>query len=384
MVSLRECMRVSAIDYGKSRLSQVLEISRLALGPGHITAKEYYNYRLFDDSQFSFSEKQQFLGDAGGEKVKKFLINDRWRILADDKFIFNTLFASQGFPVAKILATYKYAPNKRACSVPFLDTTEELTSFLTRNENYPFFGKPINANFGLGCIGAISLDQATNQMTLADGQTVTIDEFIEQLQPYPNGYMFQERLQPHRAIRDVFGDRLATMRVVVLVGSQGAQILRACCYVLTGKNMTNHFFYGRTGNLLAAINIEDGRVERVMKRPGVSEQYVEHHPDTGKRIQGFTLPCWPELKGVCTEAAMVLPGFRLQSWDIAICDEGPVLQEVQDGDYRSAQMASREGLLDEHLRQYLGSINRFWRQESVLSTLSQIPRRIYRRFYPSH
>ena len=154
MLSLRESMGIAAKEYGKSRLSQILEISRLALGPGYITAREYYHLRLFDDSRLSFLEKRQFLGLSGQEKIKKFLINDRWRILADDKFIFDTLLRSQGFPLAKILATYKYKPNKRACSIPSLDTTDELKSFLRNGVDYPFFGKPIAGKHGSGCIYA--------------------------------------------------------------------------------------------------------------------------------------------------------------------------------------------------------------------------------------
>jgi hypothetical protein len=382
-MSIQDTLRFVAKNHGKSRLSQVLEIVRLSLGHGRLTAKEYYDFRLFDDALYSFEEKQQFLGHAGQEHVKKFLINDRWRILADDKFIFDTLFRSQGFPLAKILATYRYQPNKRACTIPSLNTADELISFLDSDAEYPFFGKPINENFGLGCVGVTALDRAEGRLTLADGQTIAIDQYIEDLQKYANGYMFQERMRPHPVVLEAFGDRVATVRVVVLVRSRGAQILRACCYVPAGNNMTNHYFYGRTGNLLAAIDRESGRIERVILSPGADEQYIEHHPDTGMKIQGLTLPCWHELREICMEAAMILPGFRLQSWDIALCEQGPVLQEVQDGDYRSPQMTSRQGLLDDQLRQYIGSINKYWRREIALSTLDQMPRRIYRRLYPA-
>lgn len=382
MLSLRESLRITAKDHGKSRLSQLVEISRLALGPGQISAREYYDFRLFDDAQFTFKEKRQFVGHAGQERIKNILIDDTWRVLADDKFLFSTLLESQGFPVAKILATYNYAPNRRAHAIRSLNTTEDLTSFLTNGVAYPLFGKPIAANYGSGCFGVNALDRVTHHVTLANGETVTIEQFVAKLQAYLDGYMFQERLRPHRATREIFGNRLATARVVVLLAPRGAGILRACCYIPTGTNMTNHFHSGRTGNLLAGINLADGRIERVIKRPGLHEEYLEHHPDTGKRIEGFTLPCWQELKHVCTQAATLLPGFGVQSWDIAICDDGPVLQEVQGGDFRSPQMTSRQGLLDDDLRRHLGSINRHWRQELYLSMLDQLSRQIYRYFCP--
>lgn len=384
MSSLRESMRIAARDYGKGRLSQVLEIARLALGPSYMSASEYYEFRLFDDSQFSFLQKQQFLGYTGQEHIKKILINDRWRILADDKFVFATLFRSQELPLARILATYKYKPNIRACSIPSLNTTDELTSFLKNGVEYPFFGKPINANYGAGCIGVDSLDRTVDQMTLANQQTVTIDEFVEMLQPYADGYLFQERMRPHRVIRDICGNRIATVRIVVLVGFNGPKIHRAIWKIPAGKNMTDHFVQGRSGNLIAAIDIEDGKVGRVISGQGVNEQYPEYHPDTGKHLDGLTLPCWREVKELCLEAAMVLPGLRLQSWDIAICEEGPVLQEVQDGGFTIVQICSRQGLLDDQFRQHLKSVNNFWRREIALSILSGWPRRVYRYLYPKH
>jgi len=381
-MNLQDCLRVVAKDYGKSRPSQVLEILKLGLGLGRITPSEYYEFGLFEDSRFSILEKQQFLGYAGQENIKKFLINDRWRILADDKFIFATLFQSQGFPLARNLATYKYKPNRRASSISSLNTTDELASFLRNGVDYPFFGKPISANYGSGCIGVNALDRAADQITLANEQIVTIDQFIEMLQQYADGYLFQECMHPHPAIRDVCGDRIATVRIVVLIGSSGPQIHRALWKIPTGRNMTDHFLQGRSGNMIATIDIEDGRIGRVLNGQGVNEQYLERHPDTGKRFQDFALPCWREAMELCLKAAMVLPGFRLQSWDIAICEEGPVLQEVQDGGFNILQISSRQGLLDDHLRQCLRSANKFWRQEIALSTLEQIPRKIYRHLYP--
>lgn len=382
-MSVQDSLRSVAKTHGKSQFSQILEILRLGLGPGHITAQEYFDFRLFDDAEFSFAQKRQFVGHAGQEQIKRILIDTKSRMLSDDKFIFATLFRTQGFPLAKILATYKYEPNRRACSIASLNSPDELRAFLVDEAEYPFFGKPITTNYGSGCIGVTDLDRASQKLTLANEQVISVDEFIERLEEYPDGYMLQERMRPHPVLRDAFGDRVSTLRVVVLVGDRGAQILRACCYVPAGKNMTNHYFYGRTGNLLAAINLDDGRIEQVIERPGVDQRHVEHHPDTGKRIQGLVLPCWPELKQVCAEAAMVLPGFRLQSWDISICEDGPVLQEVQGGDFRSPQMTSRQGLLDDQFCQYLGTVNRRWRQEITLSMLDQMPRKIYRRFYPA-
>ncbi len=375
-------MNVAAKDYGKSRISQILEIFRLALGIGHLTPREYYDYRLFDDAQFSFSDKQRFTGQASEEEIKKILINDSWRMLSDDKFLFATLFRSQAFPLARILATYNYGPNRRACWVPSLNTADDLKSFLRNGVEFPLFAKPIVGRYGIGCIGVEALDHTTGRMILANKETVSIDRFIERLGKFSDGYMFQEMLRPHRVIRDVCGDRIATVRLVVLVDSQHAKIQHASWKIPSGRNMVDNFSRGQIGNLLAAVNIDDGRIKRIVCGLGVDQQQLEYHPETGKRIQDLMLPCWPELKGLCLEAAMLLPGFRLQAWDIAICDEGPVLLEVQPGGVVAPQIASQQGMLDDHFLRWLGSINKLWQWEVTLSALDQAPRKIYRRRYP--
>ncbi len=384
MISLRKSMRIAAADYGKGYLSQVLEILRLVSAPGHITAKEYYNYRLFDDSHFAFSDKQKYIGYESQEQIKKILINTRWKVLSDDKFIFATLFQSQGFPLAKILATYNYKPNLRAFSVPSLSTADDLKSFLEQEVQYPVFGKPVAESYGSGCVRINGIDRPVKQMTLASGEPIDTDQFINGLRHFPDGYMFQEIVHPHRVIREVCGDRVASVRVVVLLGRRGPQVFRATWKIPTGKNISDNFQHGQSGNLLAAIDIEDGKVERLVKGLGVDQEVIEYHPDTGKQVQGLRLPYWTELKDLCLDAAVLLPGFRLQSWDVVICDGGPILQEVQGGDFDVLQVPSEKGMLDDSLRQLLEAENMRWRREMVLSYLADAPRRIYRQLNSIH
>lgn len=381
MSSLRESMRIAARDFDKSRWSQLVEVLRLALGPGHLTAREYYYYRLFDDARFSFADKQKFIGRTSQEQIKKLVIDSRWKTLADDKYIFATIMQSQRLPTPRILATYNYKPNIRAGVIPSFHTADDLKSFLRNGVEYPLFAKPVAGSYGSGCIAIEGVNPKTDQFSLANGEELPIDQFMAILHLFPDGYLLQERLRPHPVIEEVCGNRLKTVRMVVLLDSCGARIVRACCKIPAGKNMTNNWSHGQSGNLGAAVAIEDGRLERVYRGVGVDQTTCDRHPDTGKQIQGFILPCWQDAKDLCMEAATLFPGFRLQSWDIAICDKGPVLQEMQGGDFESPQMAPQRGMLDNDFRRFLASINKHWRREIDLSILDQIPRQVYRRRY---
>jgi glutathione synthase/RimK-type ligase-like ATP-grasp enzyme len=60
------------------------------------------------------------------------------------------------------------------------------------------------------------------------------------------------------------------------------------------------------------------------------------------------------LTGLCLEAARALPGLRVQAWDIALTDRGPVLVEVNiGGDFNLPQLAHATGLMDERFRAFV-------------------------------
>ena len=130
--------------------------------------------------------------------------------------------------------------------------------------------------------------------------------------------------------------------------------------------------------------LDDGRVGSLVHGMGIDQKSFECHPDTGKQIQGLLSPYWRELKELCLEAAVVLPGFNLQSRDLVICDQGPILQKVQGGGFDVPQVSAQEGMLDNGLRQLPKARNMFWRREIALSHLAATPRRMYRLRHATH
>src|SRR5210317_1718837 len=48
---------------GKGLFGQILEYLRLRRSPGGLDLKDYYVYHLYDDSRYSFAEKQRFVSD---------------------------------------------------------------------------------------------------------------------------------------------------------------------------------------------------------------------------------------------------------------------------------------------------------------------------------
>ncbi len=100
--------------------------------------------------------------------------------------------------------------------------------------------------------------------------------------------------------------------------------------------------------LLAPIDPETGVVGVAVRGTGLDLEHLERHPDSGEAIAGFTMPDWEELVSLARRAVHAFPGMQMQTWDIALTDNGPCLIDVNGvGDFTLPQFAEGRGLLDE-------------------------------------
>ena len=121
--------------------------------------------------------------------------------------------------------------------------------------------------------------------------------------------------------------------------------------------MTDNFAGGRSGNLCAPLDLDTGFVIAARTGIGLDQREIDLHPDTRKALTGFAIPNWKETMELCAKAASLLPGIRLQSWDIAICAGGPVIVEVNaSGGMDLPQHAFRRGFYEGWLRAALACL----------------------------
>jgi hypothetical protein len=103
--------------------------------------------------------------------------------------------------------------------------------------------------------------------------------------------------------------------------------------------------FWRPGNMLAALDSASGRIRRVIRGVGPSQREVD-----------LSLSDWEAAVELCLTAATAFPGLRMQTWDVAPTDLGPVLIEVNiGGDFNPPQLAQAKGLMDERFRRFLAS-----------------------------
>ncbi|MGE0294953.1 MAG: sugar-transfer associated ATP-grasp domain-containing protein [Hyphomonadaceae bacterium] len=349
---------------GKSGFTQIREMAELAFGPGMVAPDEYYSYCLYDDDCFTPEAKRRFIGRRVQIALNHLSNDPAWRAIADDKLIFTDAMRAHGFPTVPTVALRH--DFRRPSAGHLLRDTRALQDFL-REACYPLFAKPVAGIFSLGTARLEHFLPQSDELVLAGLGPVPLDRFCQEAEFFAGryeGYLFQPLLHPHPTIEAICGDRIASVRFVVLLDAKGPCILRTAWKIPTGSNIADNFW--RAGNLLASLDRETGRVLRVVCGTGPDQAHPECHPDTGYRLAGAAHPRWDEMRELCLAAAATLPGLRLQAWDVALCREGPLLQEVNiGGSYRLQQTADGHGMLTTPFREFLDRRLPRWRSQTT-------------------
>lgn len=350
-IDIARAMRHAMSQHGKSAFAQLSDIWRLRFGPGKLQPKEYYYYRLYDDDIYSHDEKTRFLGRAGWERIYRICNQLDWWALAHDKLAYYAVLQGQNLPAPKNFALYHQF--RQSGDLPSLTSKRMLADYLRTTMGYPVFAKPVT---GIRSAGVSSLKRYVaddDTLVLFDGRSVTVDDYVREVEAFSeDGYLFQEVLIPHEQIAALSGDRLTTMRLIVCIEDNGPALMHALWKIPVGLNAADNFW--RPGNLLGALDPESGRVCRVISGVGPDQQEVSHHPDTAAKLLDVTLPDWTSSINVCLKAASMFSGLRLQAWDVALTDRGPVLLEVNiGGDFNLPQLALAEGIMSNRLQDLL-------------------------------
>jgi glutathione synthase/RimK-type ligase-like ATP-grasp enzyme len=344
--------RQVALASRKPLLAQFVEMLRLWQLPNRISPDEYFSFRLFDDARLSWEAKRRFLGRRAKPHVYA-LNQPSWRALAEDKLASLAHLAAFKLPVASILAVF--APGRVFPGARSLRDLADVADFLRREAPYPLFSKPNTGTLGRGAFALAGIDTATDELLLTNGRRLALSAFLaETVAMNRDGTIFQELIKPHPLLRDICGDRLSTVRALVLNGPGGATVHRAVWRIPVGSNMVDNFRHGGLGNLLAGLTPADGRVSRVISGTGLQMQEIESHPDTGRPFNGVALPEWDRLIEICLRAGAVMNGMRIQGWDVALSDRGPLLMEVNFlSDLDLTQLAEGQGVADDDWHRFI-------------------------------
>ena len=339
------------LQTGKSSLGQFKEAVSLALGPQKLGLEEYFEFEVFNDTFYPPESKTHCVGWRASDAIDKRLNKDYWRATANDKVLNYALLQHYGFPIPETLATYS-VNGRRVGAERALTSRQDLEVYVTEHMPFPIFIKPIHGSYGGGTWLLKSYNAGARQFTDGQGKSVPLQDLMDScMKPQYVGMLFQRCLEPHDLMRQWMGDTTSCARVVVILTDEGPQVHMAALKIARAKNINDNFHMGKTGNLLGAVNVQTGAIERVITGFWPDGKSLTHHPDTHQGLIGAVLPGWAEALAMCRSAALCFPGLAIQNWDIAFCREGPVLMEVNtECELGLWQFVSRKPFVDEKIK----------------------------------
>ena len=347
-VDLTATLRSGLQESEKGVFRHLWEYFKLTRAPGRLDLKDYYLYGLYDDSRFSFADKQEFVSERFYFEIIENCCDPRWWILADDKFWTYTVLEANHFPIPSTLGVF-CASGRVFGAIPTLTNAEQLDRFLSeRQRRFPIYAKPVN---GIGSFGNFLIEgYEKSRLQLHDNSHIPLEQFVSEIDS-TNGQLLQSTLTSHSDLADVCG-RVSTVRVILIIRDGQPKILHTVWKIPASQNIADNFW--RDGNMLASINIETGKVERVVAHKDTVPKELEPHSPAAKKLLGRSLPDWSGVIDLCTRGARLFSPLRFQSWDIALTESGPVTVELNPGSaFNLSQLGEGKGFLTDEFLEFL-------------------------------
>ncbi len=334
-------------QFGIGLWRQFCQVSYLRFSSCKLDPWEYFFFGVFLD-RYPLDEKCRFIGWRREIQLDQTANAGDARELANDKLACHTLLDRHDMPLPKIMAVYGKIGAEEIDTVQLRDF-DAVATFLKNSNHYPLFIKPARGTQGNGTYAVLGLENGNLQ--LSSGRQLPMNDFISQLVPArPGGILFQELLQTPANIEIICGQRLTSVRIIVIMTLAGPEILSAVWRVPTGDNITDNFNCGRTGNIIAGIELETGKIQHAVRGNGWKYHPVDRHPDTNIEFGDMHIPNWQSIFSLCLNAAKLFPTLHLQHWDIALTNRGPVIMEINvEGGMRTHQIVQQRGIYTKRL-----------------------------------
>ncbi|NLF02411.1 MAG: hypothetical protein GX601_15685 [Anaerolineales bacterium] len=154
--------------------------------------------------------------------------------------------------------------------------------------------------------------------------------------------LLEEPIRQHDALSALCPSSVNTVRITTLCLDGSVEILSAVLRIGSGAFVDNL----GAGGIAAPVDETCGTVIGPAVAKDVREDRHVRHPLTGAAILGFSIPFWPQVLRLVTDAARIVPDVHTVGWDVAVGANGPLLVEGNDNwDKTLAQLPSGKGLM---------------------------------------
>ncbi len=310
-----------------------------------LSANEYGLYRLYERP---WSRLKMFMTKKQTTALFSRVNPDDQCPAVQDKFEFHRRCTGAGLPVPVLRAVLSHDRQAAVGDIPRLASFRDALESLVYSAGTQWILKPRRDALGTG-VRFVEL-RACGPVDFL-GQPIDIQQFDVDLQVdmQRDDYLVQHFVRPHPCVAGwASGKALGTLRIVTFVRGADVDLLYALARIPCGRNVHDNFSGGSSGNLVACISAESGRLQlafgRRDNRFSRLLEAFEFNPDTGRPIAGEVVPDWDEVRATVRRAALEFRSLPLLGWDIALSTDGIVIIEANSNpDIIGAQVSSGLG-----------------------------------------
>jgi len=298
-------------EAGLGYLTQLLGLVRWRLRG--FDASEYYVYPLYDVDPGAVVKNKDYLAEL--QSLNPMVMG----VIPVDKWVQSALWVANGIAHARVEGFVRRGSGLLAGKT-YEGETALLHDFL-ESLTYPLVIKPLDDSNGKGFDLLNDYDAGEQRLRLAKGGLVSLSQFKSEY--LSQDLMFQQRIEQHPVLSDIFAPAANTLRVVTHIDRNGHhKVLMALCKFGVGEDIIDNDSEG----VIANLDLQSGVLGPVLKRYGPYR--AEQHPDSGAPITGVKVPFWREALELAVAAHRVIPYPRHLGWDIAITPQGPLVIEM--------------------------------------------------------
>lgn len=158
---------------------------------------------------------------------------------------------------------------------------------------------------------------------------------------YSGKCIIEELIIQNNLLSELHPTSVNTVRMPTIRFDDRVKIIHPFLRVGQGNSITDN---AGSGGIICALDEITGEVIATSDEFGHS--FIDH-PNSGKRLIGFTVPHWEKAKMVVNELALMIPDNRYCSWDLALTQKGWVLVEANAKGQFVWQYATHKGFRNE-------------------------------------
>lgn len=276
-------------------------------------------------------ESSKYISRKKLTKVQEAVNPVSWAFLLKDKGIFYRYCMALGVPIPKLYAIFF----RKTAGWPYngsaLTTRDDWKRFFDSRLPSEFVIKPVQGAYGKG-LNVFA--RSEKGFIDAFGKSYTAQQLYDfmLLHPRDDSFVIQQRLKNHPELIRLSGTQsLQTVRIITFVDNNGrCRILHAHLKPIIGRHLVDTFIDGLTGNVEAAISLDDGVLKPAnqITSTGSGIKTISTHPETSVSFDRFQLPLWPQTCRLIKETAPKFLPVRAIGWDIALTPDGPFIVEA--------------------------------------------------------